>query len=55
MFISAPFLTSIKCIAWKVNDRIDVRLVHDTLEIAMIKGKAMATIIFYSNQRSQFK
>lgn len=56
VYLCAIFdLYSRKCIAWKVSDKIDAKLACDTLQIAINTRRATETIIFHSDQGSQFK
>ncbi|MDG6112589.1 IS3 family transposase [Lactococcus formosensis] len=48
-------LYSRKCIAWKLSHRIDAKLACDTLELALNKRKIEGTLLFHSDQGSQFK
>ncbi len=48
-------LYSRKCIAWKVSDKIDAKLACDTIQIAINTRSPTETIIFHSDQGSQFK
>lgn len=48
-------LYSRKCIAWKLSHRMDAKLACDTLELALNKRKIEGTLLFHSDQGSQFK
>ncbi|WP_148114067.1 DDE-type integrase/transposase/recombinase, partial [Streptococcus agalactiae] len=48
-------LYSRKYIAWKLSHRMDAKLACDTLELALNKRKIEGTLLFHSDQGSQFK
>ncbi|MFK4380172.1 putative transposase [Bacillus sp. RC218] len=48
-------LFSRKCIAWKVSHHIDAKLACETLQLAIDKRKPTESILFHSDQGSQFK
>ncbi|HHJ7558568.1 TPA: DDE-type integrase/transposase/recombinase, partial [Streptococcus pyogenes] len=48
-------LYSRKCIAWKLSHHMDAKLACDTLELALNKRKIEGTLLFHSDQGSQFK
>lgn len=48
-------LYSRKGIAWKLSHRMDAKLACDTLELALNKRKIEGTLLFHSDQGSQFK
>ncbi|EPU82754.1 hypothetical protein SAG0315_08460, partial [Streptococcus agalactiae GB00202] len=48
-------LYSRKYIAWKLSHRMDAKLACDTLELALNTRKIEGTLLFHSDQGSQFK
>lgn len=48
-------LYSRKCISWKLSHHIDAKLACETLELALNKRKIDGTLLFHSDQGSQFK
>ncbi|SUN59306.1 Mobile element protein [Streptococcus agalactiae] len=57
MSISAQYLISIleNVLLGKLSHRMDAKLACDTLELALNKRKIEGTLLFHSDQGSQFK